>query len=166
MAEVTRAELERLFDTFERSAWRLECQGVYREPDEQEPIRRFLADEPQDLTWFEDWPIWIRGQRAAGRTIGRVRMLTDPLTDYLRFELSITPPAIAAGEDIRLVEQAIFDSLGVPNEDFWIFDDSIVALLRFGDGGMTGAEIITDPGRVASFRDRQRRAWDAAVPYA
>lgn len=165
MEEATRDEVERLFDTFERSAWRLECQGAYYEPEEQEPLHRFLAGEPQDLAWFEDWPIWIRDQCEAGRSIGRVRMLTEPLTDYLRFELSITPPAVEAGEDIRLVDQRVFEKLDIPREDFWIFDDATVALLHFGDSGMTGAEIITDPGRVASFRDRRRRAWDAAVPY-
>jgi hypothetical protein len=165
MAEATREEVERLFDTFERSAWRLECQGAYDEPEEREPIQRFLAGEPQDLAWFEDWPIWIREQRQAGRAVGRARMLTEPLTDYLRFELSITPPAVAAGEDIRLIDQLVFDELDIPREDFWIFDDLTVALLRFGDNGMAGAEIITDRDRVASFRDRQRRAWDAAVPY-
>ncbi len=166
MTKATRDEVERLFDTFECSAWRLECQSSYDEPEEQEPLRRFLAGEPQDLTWFEEWPIWISRQRAAGRTIGRVRMLTEPLTDYLRFELSITPPAVEAGEDIRLVDQHVFESLAIPREDFWIFDDTTVALLNFGDTGMAGAEIVTDPGRVASFRDRQRRAWDAAVPFA
>ncbi|HEX3779920.1 MAG TPA: hypothetical protein VHX38_09640 [Pseudonocardiaceae bacterium] len=165
MEEATRLTFERLFDTFERSAWRLECQGIYDEPEEREPMRRFLAGEPNDMAWFADWPVWIRNQRESGRTVGRVRMLTDPLTDYLRFELSITPPAVDAGEDIRLVDQHVFESLEIPREDFWIFDDSTVALLHFGGSGVSGAEIIIDPGRVASFRDRQRCAWDAAVPY-
>jgi hypothetical protein len=165
MEEATRLEFERLFDAFRRTAWRLECQGTYDEPEEREPLRRFLAGEPDDLAWFADWPIWIREQREAGRTIGRVRMLTDPLTDYLRFELSITPPAVEAGEDIRFIDQQKFDSLAIPREDFWIFDDTTVALLHFGDGGVTGAEIITNPDRVASFRDRLRCTWDAAVPY-
>jgi hypothetical protein len=161
----TREEFERLFDQFTRSAWRLECQGDYREPEEQEPLRRFLAGEPDDGAWFADWLLWIRQQRAVGRSVGRVRVLTEPLTDYLRFELAITPPAVEAGEDIHLLPAAAFRALDLPREDFWIFDDQTVALLHFGDTGVLGAEIITDDTRVASFRERRRRTWDAAFPY-
>lgn len=165
MSLASRSAFEQLFDTFERSAWRLECQGEYREPEEREPLRRFLAGEPDDLSWFADWADWIAAQRSAGRTIGRVRVLTEPLTDYLRFELSITPAAVEAGEEIRLLPAARFAELDVPRTDFWIFDDRTVAELRFGAAGVLGAEIVTDATRVESFRDRQRRTWDAASPY-
>src|SRR5262249_19564591 len=121
--------------------------------------------EPDDGSWFADWPEWIVQQRAAGRDVGRVRVLTDPLTDYLRFELSITPVAVQAGENIRLLRPGRFAELGVPREDFWLFDDTTVALLHFGDDGVAGAEIITEVPRVASFRERQRLTWDAADPY-
>ncbi|SFP07660.1 hypothetical protein SAMN05421810_101885 [Amycolatopsis arida] len=161
-----RADFEALFDTFTESAWRLECQGVYREPEEAEPLRRFLAGEPDDLAWYADWPEWVRGARASGRTIGRVRVLTEPLTDYLRFELGrLTPPAVDAGEDIRLLAPDEFDALGLPREDFWIFDDAQVAVLHFGDHGVSGVELITEPGRVAEFLERKRRASAGAVPY-
>ena len=159
-----RPQFEQLFNNFTRSAWRLECQGAYDEPEEREPLRRFLADEPDDGSWFADWLEWVRALRTTDRTIGRVRVLTEPLTDYLRFELSITPAAVEAGEDIRALPDARFRTLGIPREDFWIFDDSLVALMHFGVDGVSGAEIITDPGQVESFRDRQQRTWEAAVP--
>lgn len=165
MTLATRQEFEHLFDTFEHTAWRLECQGEYHEPEEEEPLRRFLAGEPDDGAWFADWPAWIRKQRTSGRTVGRVRMLTEPLTDYLRFELSITPAAVEAGEDIRVLSEVHFRALDVPTTDFWIFDGRTVAELAFGTTGVLGAEIISDPARVAAYRDRQRRTWDAAVPY-
>jgi hypothetical protein len=165
MGLATRAEFERLFDRFTRSAWRLECQGVYNEPEEREPLKRFLAGEPDDGAWFADWPVWIRAQRAAGRTVSRVRVMTEPLTDYLRFQFTITPPAVEAGEDIRLLPAAAFAALDLPREDFWLFDDTVVALLHFGDDGVAGVEIITDDPTVATFRERRRRTWDAAFPY-
>lgn len=162
---VPRAEFRTLFDRFEHTAWRLECQGVYHEPDEQEPLRRFLAGQEPDHAWLEDWLDWIRTLRAGNRKLGRVRVLTEPLTDYLRFELSITPPAIEAGEDIRVLPEAEFAALDIPTEDFWIFDDATVGILEFGPAGFETAQIITDPGEVSVYRDRQQRAWDAAVPY-
>lgn len=167
MPELTpRAEFERLFDTFRTSAWRLECQGTYREPEEAEPLQRFLAGEPDDLAWYADWPEWVRGVRASGRTIGRVRVLTDPLTDYLRFELDrLTPPALDGGEDIRVLPAGKFATLGVPREDFWIFDDATAGVLHFGDTGVTGVEMIIGPDKVAEFVHRKRRTIAASATY-
>lgn len=145
------------------SAWRWECQGIYREPSEEEPLRRFLAGEP-DLAWFQGWLTRVRTWTAAGQRIGRVRMLTDPLTDYLRFELSITPPAVEAGEDIRFLSAARATELGAPTEDFWLLEDQEVLALRFGDHGVSGAELITEPGKVSAYRAWRDTATAAAVP--
>lgn len=166
MADLTsRAALEHLLDTFGRSAWRLECQGTYDEPEEREPLRQFLAGEPDDLAWYMDWPEWVREVRASGRTIGRVRVLTDPLTDYLRWEIGVlTPPAVEAGEDIRVLPAAVWPGLQLPSTDFWLFDDSTAAVLHFGDQGVSGVELITG-AEIESYRERQRRATAAAVSF-
>jgi hypothetical protein len=161
---VDRAGFQALFDNWNRSAWRFECQGVYREPKEQEPLRRFLAGEPDDLAWYQSWPNRIRGWRDAGKIIGRVRQLTEPLTDYLRFELFITPPAVEAGEDIRILSVDRVPP-GLPRQDFWIFDDARVALMRFGPDGVAGADIITDPNEVQRYLTLQETAIRASLPY-
>lgn len=161
-----RTEFEALFDTFTASAWRLECQGVYREPEEAEPLRRFVAGEPDDLAWFADWPEWVRGVRSSGRTIGRVRALTDPLTDYLRFELQrLSPSAVDAGEDIRIITPDGFDRLGIPREDFWIFDDQIVGVLHFGDHGVEGVQVLSRPDEVDEFIGRRQAVLAASKRY-
>ncbi|GAB3914418.1 DUF6879 family protein [Kibdelosporangium lantanae] len=163
---LTREEFGRLFDVFERSAWRLEIQGVYDEPEEREPFRRFLAGEPDDLEWMQDWYDWIHEVTSAGKQCARVRATTDPLTDYLRWELGVlTPPAVDAGEDIRVLpaQQAI--ALELPRTDFWLFDDSSVAVLVFGESGVVGAELVDEREAVESYRRVRDRAWDAAVPY-
>jgi hypothetical protein len=165
MTRVTPVEFRALFDGVTRSAWRLETQFVYREPNEREPLHRFLSGEPDDLSWFTGWLDRIRLATAGGIRFGRVRVLSDPLTDYLRFELSITPPAVQAGEDIRVLPAHRARELGLPAEDFWLFDDERVALMDFGEHGVTGAEIITDPAEVARYRDVRDLALSAAVPY-
>jgi hypothetical protein len=163
---LSRAEFERLFDTFTRSAWRLEVQGVYDEPEERAPLRRFLAGEPDDLAWMADWFAWIRQITHAGKQFGRVRVLADPITDYQRFELGrLTPPAAEVGEDIRVLTAAQAHELDLPDRDFWLFDDTVVAVMRFGLDGVNGANLLDDTASVRPFRDVRDRAWDAAVPY-
>lgn len=161
---INRGEFESLFDRFTSSAWRLEVQGSYDEPEEREPLRRWLAGDPDD-SWMADWYAWVREVTAAGRGVGRVRVLTEPLTTYLQFELSITGPAVQAGEDIRIVPADVAARTELGDEDFWLFDDKLVAAIRFGDTGVAGAELIDDPAAVARYRAIQHRALSVAVPY-
>jgi hypothetical protein len=154
----------RLLREFTRSAWRWEAQGVYREPVEQEPLRAFLAGEPVDLSYMNHWLTGVREATDAGRTFGRVRMLTEPLTDYLRFELAATSRNLDAGEDIRVIAQVRARELELPGYDFWIFDDERVAVMRFDGDGFTHADLITDARAVARFREIRERAWKDAIP--
>ena len=44
---------------------------------------------------------------AAGKVFQRVHVVTEPLTDYLRYELGWSyPPNVEAGEDIRILSRA------------------------------------------------------------
>lgn len=163
---LSRADFEALFDTFTRSAWRLETQPAYDEPEEREPLRRWLAGEPDDLAWMADWWAWIRDITRSGKRFGRVRVLYDPPSDYQRFELgALTSPAVQAGEDIRILPVARARELNLPDQDFWLFDDSRVAVLHFGADGVAGAELIEDATAVRPFRHARDRAWDASVTY-
>lgn len=165
MAWVDRDGFAALFDDFEHSLWRLEQRGHYEEPDEAEPFRQFLDGEPQDLGWMAEFFDWTRAATGQGKRFQRVRVLTDPLTDYLRFQLSFTADAVAAGDDIRVLEPRVAAVLKLPAEDFWLFDDARVAAISFGDTGVTGAEVITDPVEVDRYRAVRQRAWTAATPF-
>ncbi|GAA4013052.1 hypothetical protein GCM10022247_39590 [Allokutzneria multivorans] len=160
---VDREGFQSLFANWTSSAWRLETQFVYHEPDEVEPLRRFL-EGALDLDWLAEWLDRIRGWRAQGRTFERVRVLTEPLTDYLRFEMAITPPAVEAGEDIRLLSATAAKSLALGTRDFWLFDDKILVLMDFDANGVCGAEVITEPDEVVHYRAIRDRAWAHAVP--
>lgn len=161
---LSRAEFKALFDDWQITAWRWECQGVYREPSEEQPLRHFLETGQPDLEWFAGWLARVRTWTGAGQRMGRVRLLTEPLTDYLRFELAITPAAVDAGEEIRFLSAARASELELPGEDFWLFDDERVVVMSFGERGVSGADLITDPGIVARYLHWRQRAVEAAVP--
>ncbi len=59
----------------------------------------FDAGQPHrlDTRW---WRSMVAGHRSAGTSTRRVRVVTEPLTDYTRFELAVYPDLVAAGEDI------------------------------------------------------------------
>lgn len=163
---ISGADFDQLFRSFQRTAFRLETQGEYREPIEREPIHRFLNAEPPDDSWLNPWTDNVREATHQGRTFQRVRVLTDPLTDYLRFEMDLALRAnIPAGEDIRSLSMSEAQALGVPiGLDFWMFDDDQVGVMRFGDQGMLGLEMLTDAAEIDRCRQLRDRAWNAAAP--
>lgn len=154
-----------LFTRYRRCAWRYECQGEYHEPYETEPLRRFLAGEPYDLEYMRPWLDSIRRAVAQGKSVARVRVLTLPLTDYLRFEMSVAQLNAAAGEDIRVIDAESAERLRLGDRDFWIFDDDTVALMHFGTRGFEGATIESEPEATAPYRLIRDRAWRHARPF-
>ena len=166
MAPVTRDEHRTLVQSITRSAWRLEIQGTYNEPSERQPLRRYLAGEPDDLAWFARWLDRIREVTAAGIRFERVRVLTDPLTDYLAYQLArITEPAIEAGEDIRILTATKAFELELPPVDFWVLDNERVLLPTFVDHVLVGGNVVDEPDEIARFLGIRARAWDHAVPF-
>ncbi|MFE7899701.1 DUF6879 family protein [Streptomyces sp. NPDC057424] len=62
-------EFGRLFETFERTAFRLETLDVYDVEEEREEIARFLAGEDMGPEW-SDSP-WVRSMTDKGKSVSR-----------------------------------------------------------------------------------------------
>lgn len=167
MSELVRPgpEFARLFHAFEKSAWRWEAQGTYNEPYESKPWQRWRDGEPDDYEWMRPWLDDIRRATAAGRRFERVRMQTDPLTDYLRWQAEVTPLNVEAGEDIRVLAEQRARELRLPEYDFWLFDNSKVAVLHFGGAGLEVAEIISAREAVDRHQAWRDLAWAHATPF-
>jgi len=158
------AEFAELLRSFESSAWRWECQGTYREPDESEPLQAWRDGQPYD-GFMDGWLAQIRQLRAADRTFERVRMLTDPPTEYLSWMIGITHLNVEAGEDIRWIDEQEARELGAPRYDFYILDDRVVARLHFATIGLVGAEVTDEPGTVIEHRRWRDVVRPVAVPH-
>jgi hypothetical protein len=149
---------------YEHTAFRLEARERYNEAEEVEPLRRFLAGEP-DYAWNEEWAAMIRRRTAQGQRMSRVRVVAEPHSDYTRFGIDLARVNVAAGEDIRYLPRASAADLDLPDEDFWLIDSNRVAVLRFGeDDVLLGAQIATEPAAVNQYRHWRETAWDAAMP--
>jgi hypothetical protein len=144
------------FRDYEHSAWRLEVQPTYAVPKEQPSIARFLAGEPKPADHNAAWHVTVGNNIAAGKTMGRVRVVRRPLTEYQRYQLAWGIPGnIDAGEDIRVLDLTERD-LGLPDHDFWLFDEVTVVHLNFApDGTLIDRELIEQPelGKYLHWRD-------------
>lgn len=141
---------------------------------DEESVAAFVAGrrEPSDPT-HDAWVAQIAANVRAGKTVQRVHVVREPLSSYLRYELTWGyAPNVRAGEDIRIVPLAEDDSwpaeLAEPGADFWLFDSQELYRQHYSDEGrLLGMELRVDPTEIAracSWRDTALRlgiSWEA-----
>lgn len=114
---------------------------------------------------MDDWVGELRAWRAQGKRMARVRVVTEPLSDDARYLLDVARVNVAAGDEIRYLprQRAQELELGLPDEDYWIFDAKVAAIIHFDeDDRPVGHELIEDPAQIV-----QRLHWfDAAWHYS
>jgi hypothetical protein len=163
---LTLEEFADLFTSFARTAFRLETRDFYNDDSEHEPFRRFLAGEPADDSWMADFCDDVRSWVAEGKRVERVRVVTVPHSDYVRWSLTVARLNIEAGEDIRYLPRIRARELGLPDEDYWLFDSRRAAVLRFDDTDrLLGAELIEDPAEVVKRCRWRDVAWRHATEW-
>ncbi|MEU9332442.1 DUF6879 family protein [Streptomyces sp. NPDC048290] len=158
-------EWQDVFDSYQYDAWRFEAQPTYTMPREAENFARFLRGEPKPADHNARWHGRVEAFRAAGKTIGRVRIVRKPLTDYQRYQLAWGIPGnIGAGEDIRILDITENDhGLPVTGQDWWMFDDATIVRLNFRpDGTLIGRELLK--GGIEAFQHWKQVALAASVP--
>ncbi|MDI2029442.1 hypothetical protein QFW96_12505 [Saccharopolyspora sp. TS4A08] len=154
------------FDECERTAWRFECQPTYTMPRERAGFDRWKAGEPKPEGHNSAWHERVRGYLAAGKALGRVRVVRRPFTIYQRYQMAWGIPGnIEAGEDIRMLDSTDLE-LDLPNQDFWLFDDKTVVHLNFEeDGTLINLEQLEDPD-LSLYRKWRDTALAHAVPFS
>lgn len=159
------AEWSRRFVEIEQEAWRLETLPQYLVPQEAEEFAAFREGRPLPPYTASPYTERVSRQRAEGKYHGRVHIVTQPLSDYLRFEFTrYYAVHVRAGDDIR-----ILDVTNRPNplagiQDFWMFDRTEVVLMNYEDDGRQINREVLD-GDVAPFIEHQRIAVAESVPF-
>lgn len=159
-------EFARLFTSFAHTAFRLETRDFYDVDSEHEPFRRYLAGETADDSWITGFCERVKGWTAEGKRLERVRVVTVPHSDYVRWSMTVARLNTEAGEDIRYLPRDRASELELPDEDFWLFDAQQAAILRFDDADrLLGAELIEDPAEVVKRCHLRDVAWHYAIPW-
>lgn len=166
-APLSREEFRALADAARGSVFRLETLQRYVIPGEAEDLDAFLQGRPQPNSKrrLEPWLQRLRESIAAGKRWQRVHVVTYPLSDYLRFELTGYQEGVAAGEDIRIADRDAHRDLDQLTQDFWLFDDQIAVMMRYdADGRFLGYERADTPGDLTRCRQQRDLALAHATP--
>lgn len=163
MTYMTEEQFFELFHVFEHTAYRLEVRESYAGVDDM-AFREFQSGALPSLSSYEPWMRDIREQTASGKRVERVRVVSEPWSDYTRFGLWAARFTVDAGEDIRYLNRELANPLRLPDYDYWLFDSRLPVVIRFDDetNDMISWETISDPAAVV-----QHNYWrDAARHYA
>src|SRR5215471_2723938 len=110
----------------EHTAFHLEMRDVYSVDYERDDFAEWRRTGRWDNP--EYWGPWIgtvRDAVARGVTVRRIRLLSTPASDSMRFEHAGTVNNLAGGEEVRWLPRRRATDLAFPGTDFWVFDSAI-----------------------------------------
>ncbi|MER5742931.1 DUF6879 family protein [Streptomyces sp. NPDC002225] len=164
---ITLEEFDRLFTRFAHTAWRLETRRRYASDEITYTYAEFIAGRPVDWEGRDaEWCAERRAQTALGKRFERVRVIDTPPTTGQLYLLDNARRNSAVGETILGLRRSDAERVRLPDEDFWIFDSRLVALLNFDDAdNLVDVELITEPASVLRYAMARDAALHHAVPY-
>ncbi|MEV8477883.1 DUF6879 family protein [Streptomyces sp. NPDC051173] len=159
------SDVAHYFSDFEHTAWRLETRCGYDSDRQTEEYQQFLRGERAEEDLSDPYYEERRRQAAEGKRFERVRVVDAPPTEGQLYLLHRAQFNAAAGEDIRNLWRADAERLGLPAEDFWIFDSRVMVTLHFdAEDRMLGVDVTEDPNRVVRACQVRDAAWHHAIP--
>jgi len=126
----------------------------------------FLATGAADAGFLGGWCSLVREAAGRGVELRRLRLVSEPVTDYIRWEHALTAANLAAGEQVRwLPRSRCMDLLIVP-VDFWIVDSRLVRFGLFsGDGDVADHQVRDEPRISALVADCFEAAWSRGIAH-
>ncbi|MGH3309103.1 MAG: DUF6879 family protein [Streptomyces sp.] len=120
-------------------------------------------DNPE---YWNPWTSLVRDAVGRGVEMRRVRIVSEPVTEYIRFEYAGTVNNVSAGEKVRWLPRRQTSGIALPGNDFWLFDGQLVEWNHFtGDGGLAGHELTDDPDVVKLCASAFDTIWERAIPH-
>jgi hypothetical protein len=120
----------------------------------------WLAGEPIDYeAAYGPWRALVGPVVARGVDFRRARVVSEPLSSYVRFEYLVTPHAnLAAGECVRWLPRGRASEVRLPGNDFWLVDDMVLFSLFSGDGARVGT-VVGDADALAFCVEAFEAVW-------
>ncbi|MEU9713357.1 DUF6879 family protein [Streptomyces sp. NPDC047967] len=156
-----------LLGTCRQSAVHLEMRDSYA------PTERFEAwqqgeriDWTDRSSWWHPYDQLIADTVARGVLIRRARIISEPVSEYIRWEHYVTHANVTAGEHVRWLPRRQATGIALPGNDFWLFDGTLVRVHHFsGDGAVVEDEITDDPAVADLCRSAFESVWRLATPH-
>jgi hypothetical protein len=118
------------FETFETTAFRLEGLPQYRVKEEVGALKYFNKYGKVPGNIDSKWAKLVEKNMSDGKTMERLLLLSDPLSNYENFEIHAYS-GTRAGEKIHVAKRDDYDY----KYDFWFFDKKWITRINYTDDG-------------------------------
>lgn len=153
----------------QRSAVHLELRDSYGIPSEDTDFalwRELGAIGPASVENRSPWLDLVKTAVSRGIVMRRARIVSVPVSEYIRYEHAGTYLNVEAGELIRWLSRPEAATLALPGADLWLFDDRLIRFGHFaGDGSFVGHELNNDPHVIKMCADAFESVWDRSTPH-
>ncbi|MFC1412649.1 DUF6879 family protein [Streptacidiphilus sp. N1-12] len=163
---------DELLSSAQRSAVHLEMRDSYSVGGESSGFSRWKRtgerDNDPNSDYWRPWVEQIAATVARGVVIRRARIVSEPVTDYIRYEHGGTVVNLASGELVRWLPRRQASDIALPGNDFWAFDGEIVVFNHFtgdGDWAEPGKELRTERAVVNLCSSAFEAVWERGVPH-
>lgn len=172
MSSTTVLSFEELLDGALRSAVHLEMRDSYAVADEADDFARWQATGQRDLdpdsAYWKPWLDLVARTVARGVTVRRARIVSEPVSAYIRYEHAGAVMNLGAGELVRWLPRRQAADIALPGADFWLIDERLVRWNHFdgnGDWADPPAGLSEDPKVVKLCATAFEAVWNRGVPH-
>ncbi|WP_020667976.1 DUF6879 family protein [Amycolatopsis nigrescens] len=151
---------------FKRSSFRFQTLQVYGIPHEQESFREFLKTGVRHVDPNDPRLVRMRNKRTGGRITGRVQVVHQPISDYLRHTFGFFHVSAEQGENLGILDTSTTSAGDLPDYDFVLLDDETVIKLHYSDedGSVVGRELLPEAD-IAQYQRYRDYATENSVPF-
>lgn len=164
---------EDLLAAAQRSASHLEMRDTYAVGDEAEDFEHWRRTGERDTNpasaYWAPWVDLIGRTTARGVTVRRARIVSEPVTEYIRYEHAGASVNVDAGEEVLWLPRRLASDIALPGNDFWLFDQTAVLFNHFsgsGDWSEPKWEVRTEPAVIRLATSAFSSVWERGVPHA
>lgn len=165
-ANLTHEQWADLLRAASHNACHLEMRDVYAVDEEDARFREWR--ETGQLKWeHRPWLGLIAELSAGGVRVRRARIVSEPVSFYIRFEHACTWQNVEAGEQVRWLPRRLASPIALPGNDFWLLDGARVLFNLFDGEGRRVSKALTDDGAAVKLCASAFEAvWELATPHA
>ncbi|MFF4408671.1 DUF6879 family protein [Streptomyces sp. NPDC001262] len=170
MSQSKQPSFTELLESAQVSAVHLEMRDAYGIGPEAEDFAGWKRTGQRDVdvasAYWAPWVDLIRRTIARGVVVRRARIVSEPVTDYIKYEHAGTQVNIAAGEQVRWLARRKASDIALPGNDFWLFDERLVMFNHFtGDGTSAGPSVSKDPAVAKLCASAFEAVWERGTPH-
>ncbi|WP_457028581.1 DUF6879 family protein [Kitasatospora sp. P5_F3] len=127
-----------------------------------------VIDWSDRSSWWNSFHTAVIEAVGRGVVMRRARVVSEPVTEYIRYEHYLTTANITAGELVRWLPRRQATDIAFPGNDFWLFDGQVLIVNHFtGDGqwAQPAMELYEDQATADLCASAFEAVWERAVPH-